>query len=48
MCVWVLENLVIKVVGDRKLVISYLVLIFNCGNVRVYKNLVEYKEINFK
>lgn len=35
-------------VGDRKLVLSYLVLIFNCGNVRVYKNLVEYKEINFK
>lgn len=34
--------------GDRKPVLSYLVLIFNRGNARAYKNPAEYKETNSK
>lgn len=47
-CVWASENSVTKAAGDRKPVISYLVLIFNRGNARAYKNPAEYKETNSK
>lgn len=48
-CVSIREfKLVAKAVDDNEPVLSYLVIIFNRGNVRTYMNPAEYKETNCK